>query len=214
MNKYLALIEDLVKQGVLRTPAVINAFKTIKREDFVLPTDVDQAYLNEPLPIGQGQTISQPLTVAIMLELLQAQPGERILDVGSGSGWSVALLTQIVGKAGQVYGIERIPELAAMAKTNVEKYGFISTGRAEVKLGDGTKGLPDLAPFDKIIVAAATSSVPRALKEQLKIGGRAVIPLGGEYFGQDMTVLTKLSDIEFREERHGGFVFVPLIQDN
>ena len=123
------LIDRLIKQGYLKTPLIIEAFRNIKRQDFVLEKLKDDADINAPLPIGYDQTISQPLTVAFMLELLQPKPGEKILDVGSGSAWQTALLAHCVGSppvgGGKVFGIERIPELVEFGKKNISKYNFI-----------------------------------------------------------------------------------------
>ena len=136
----MSLINDLIQSRYLKTPEVIDAFKNIKRKDFLLPEDKDSAEINSPLSIGYGQTISQPLTVAFMLEALQPKKGDKVLDVGSGSGWTVALLSQIVGDAGKVYGIEKIKELEKFAESNVLKYNFIKKAVAEIIQGDGYKG--------------------------------------------------------------------------
>ncbi|MCK5211333.1 protein-L-isoaspartate(D-aspartate) O-methyltransferase [Candidatus Parcubacteria bacterium] len=208
------LIEKLIRDGYLKTPRIIEAFKEIKRKDFLLPKYKKMAGLNEPLPIDHGQTISQPLTVAFMLELLQAKSGDKILDVGSGSGWSVALISEIVGPKGRVYGLERIQELAEFAECNINKYNFISSKQARIIQGDGYKGLPEYAPFDKIIVAAAAKEVPKNLLVQLKIGGRLVLPIGETMSTQDMVVIDKGKNGQTKEKRYPGFIFVPLINDN
>jgi len=203
------LINSLIKQGYLKTPLIIEAFQKIKREDFI-PEDLqDEADGNFPLPIGHGQTISQPLTVAFMLELLEPKPGEKILDVGSGSGWQTAMLCHIVGKSGKVFAMERVPELVEFGKNNVSKYNFVASGRAVFLHSDGTKGYEKEAPYDKIIVAAAARGIPEALKEQLKIGGRLVIPTKS----QDIRLFEKIGKDEFKEKIIPGFVFVPLISD-
>ena len=207
-------VDELIKEEYLKTPEIIKAFKEIKREDFLLPKYKKMAGLNEPLPIGHEQTISQPLTVAFMFELLQAKPGDKILDVGSGSGWSVTLLSEIVGPKGRVYGLERIQELAELAEHNINKYNFISNKQARITHGDGYKGLPDCAPFDKIIVAAAAKEVPKNLLKQLKIGGRMVLPIGETMSTQDMVVIDKESEEKYKTKRFPGFIFVPLIKNN
>ena len=173
------LIDSLIKDGWLKTPAIIEAFRKIKRVDF-LPKDLeDLAELNEALPIDCGQTISQPLTVAFMLEQLQPQLGDKILDVGAGSGWTTALLAEIVGEKGKVVAIEVVPELAEFGRANVAKYNFIEKGTVEVICADGSKGYEREAPFDKIMVSASVQKrVPKAWKEQLKIEGRIVTPMG------------------------------------
>ena len=206
------LIDELIQSKYLKSPEIINAFRKIKREDFLLPGDEDQAEVNAPLSIGFSQTISQPLTVAFMLELLQAKPDDKVLDVGSGSGWTCALLAEIVGESGKVYGIERIRELKEFAKKNIKKYNFIDKGIAQIFCSDGYKGLPEFAPFDKIIVAAAAEETPKKLLKQLKVGGRMVLPVGRQYESQDIVVIDKVGEDKFEEKRFPGFVFVPLVK--
>ncbi len=207
------LIDDLIQSKCLKTPKIIDAFKKIKRKDFLLPEDKDSAEINSPLPIGYGQTISQPLTVAFMLEVLQPKKGDKVLDVGSGSGWTVALLSQIAGDDGKVYGIEKVKELKKFAENNVLKYNFIKKGIAKIIQGDGYKGFPEHAPFDKIIVAATAEKVPPALLKQLKAGGRLVIPVGRQYESQDIVVIDKIGKDKFKEKKYSGFVFVPLVKE-
>lgn len=207
------LIDGLVKSGYLKTPEIVDAFRKIKRRVFVLPEDTDKVELDEPLSIGYGQTISQPATVAFMLEKLQPKKSERILDVGSGSGWTTALLAQIVGARGKVYGIERIEELKNFAERNVGKYDFIKSGTVHIFYTDGFYGLPELAPFDKILVSAATEEIPPELLKQLKAGGRLVMPVGRRFESQSIAVVEKISESKFNKEIYPGFVFVPLIKD-
>lgn len=196
----------------MRTPDVIEAFKKIKREDFVLPEDKEVAQINAPLPIGYGQTISQPMTVAFMLELLQLKKGDKVLDVGSGSGWTASLLGEIVGENGRVYGIEIVKELKKFGEKNVAKHADILHGRVKIFQADGYNGLPEVAPFDKILVSAAAESMPGRLLEQLKIGGRLVIPLGRQFETQDIVAIDRVGENEFKEKRYPGFIFVPLIK--
>ena len=202
------LIDELIKQGYLRTPHIIEAFKTIKRQDFVLEDLKDEADINAPLPIGYSQTISQPLTVAFMLELLQPKPGDKILDIGSGSGWQTAMLACIVGVNGKVFAIERIPELVEFGKNNVAKYNYIEKGIVEFICADGSKGLKEHAPFDKIIAAASAEKIPSQWKEQLKINGRLVTPVEGSIW-----LLIKKGKDKFEEKEFPGFAFVPLVED-
>ncbi|MBI2592897.1 MAG: protein-L-isoaspartate O-methyltransferase [Candidatus Colwellbacteria bacterium] len=202
------LIHELVKTGYLKTPFLIEAFRNIDREDFVPESLTNEAYGNYPLPIGFGQTISQPLTVAFMLELLQPQVGEKILDVGSGSGWQTALLAYVVGDKGKIIAIERIPELRVTAEKNISKYNFVEKGVAEVVLGDGSRGYADGAPYDKIVAAAAGGEIPYEWKKQLKVGGRIVAPVR-----QSIMVVDKTGTDSFETEEHLGFSFVPLIKD-
>ncbi len=204
------LIEELIKAGHLRTPRIISAFQKIKRQDFVLSEIREEADGNYPLSIGYGQTISQPFTVAFMLELCQPQEGDKVLDIGSGSGWTTALFAEIVSERGKVFGIELISQLKEFGEGNVKKYNFVSSGRVVFICGDGSKGLSHEAPFNVIHVAAAAADIPQALLDQLAIGGRLVIPEGT--MTQDMVLITKISDRRFEEKRFPGFVFVPLIR--
>ena len=202
----MALIDSLIEQGWLKTPRIIHAFKKIKRIDF-LPEDMkDLAELNEALSIGHGQTISQPLVVAFMLELLDAKPGEKVLDIGAGSGWTSALLSEIVGDKGKVIAIEIIPELVEFGRKNISKYNFIEKGITEFVCADGSKGYEKEAPFDKILCSAEAKEVSQAWKDQLKIGGRIVTPIGSSIW-----LFVKKSSEQFEEKEYPGFVFVPLI---
>lgn len=208
------LIDELVKEGYLKTPEIINAFKTIKREDFVRPEDVERADVNAPLPIGYGQTISQPATVAFMLEKLGPVAGEKILDIGCGSGWTTALLARIAGEAGRVYGVERIRELADFASGNASKYDLVKRGIVQIFCADGFYGLPEFSPFNKILVSAAAEEIPDELLKQLKNGGRLVMPLGRKFQNQSIIKIDKTAEDEFIREDYPGFIFVPLVKDN
>ncbi len=190
----------------MKTPVIIEAFRAVDRKDFVLPEYEEEAYANHPLPIGLGQTISQPLTVAFMLELLHPEPGDKVLEVGAGSGWVTALLSHIVGLGGRVVSIERLPALKDMAAANVSKYNFINKGVAEIMLGDGSKGHSQEAPFAKITAAATAGSIPVAWKAQLKTKGRIVAPVLNT-----IEVWDKVGTNEFRCKEYKGFRFVPLI---
>lgn len=201
------MINSLIKDGYLKTPEIIEAFKSIDRADFVLEEYKNEAYVNAPLPIGFGQTISQPLTVAFMLELLEPKAGEKILDVGAGSGWVSALLAQIAGDKGEIIGIERIPELKEMAEKNIAKYNFIEKGIVKIILGDGAKGYKKEAFYDKIIAgAAAYDDIPLEWKKQLKIGGRITAPVKNS-----IVVIDKIGKNEYSKKEYFGFSFVPLI---
>ena len=202
------LIQKLTSEGYLKTPRIIEAFRKIHRRDF-LPDKIKEDYaLNIPLSIGYGQTISQPLTVAFMLELLEPVEGDKILDVGSGSAWTTALLAYIVGPKGKVYAIERIPQIKDFGENNLKNYDFKNI---EVFCGDGSRGLSEFAPYDNIQVgAAAQMGIPQALLEQLKVGGKLVIPVG--QYSQDMVLVTKTDNDKYDEKKFPGFQFVPLIE--
>ncbi len=201
------LIAKIIESGILKSKSVIAAFQKIDRADFVLKKYRDEVYEDYPLPIGYGQTISQPSTVAFMLELLDPQEGEKILDVGSGSGWTTALMAHIVGSTGKVWGLERVPELVEFGCENLAKYKFSNAQILQTERGLLAPRLPtgDFAGFDKILVSAAGESLPQELVGQLKVGGRMVIPIGNSIFKIDKT-----SESEIKKQEFPGFVFVPL----
>jgi len=205
----MALVEELIKDNWLKTPYIIEAFKKIKRVDFLPEEMKNFAELDEALPIGQRQTISQPLVVAFMIELLQPAEGEKIMDVGAGSGYSSALLAEIVGKNGKVIALEILPKIKGFGEKNVAKYGFIKNGRVEFVLADGSRGYPKEAPFDRILCSAATQrEIPQTWREQLRIGGKIVAPIGSSIW-----VFTKKPEKKFEEIEYPGFTFVPLITE-
>lgn len=195
------LISNLTQKGILKTERIINAFINISRKNFVLPEDREEACEDQPFPIGFGQTISQPLTVAFMLELLQPEEEDNILDVGSGSGWTTALLAELA-KKGHVYGTELIPELVDFGKKNLARYKFKN---AQIVRAGETIGLKEKSSFDRILVSASARRIPKELIEQLKTGGTMVIPVGNCIFK-----LKKISEKKAEMERFDGFAFVPL----
>ena len=204
---FMDLVDGLIEQGWLKTPRLIEAFRKIKRRDFLPPEMQGLSELNEALPIGRGQTISQPLVVAFMLELLQPEPGDKILDIGSGSGWTTALLVEIIGEKGKVIALEIIPELKEFGERNVAKYNFVKRGIVEFICTDGSVGYEREAPYDKILCSAAVQDeIPKPWQEQVKIGGRIVSSVRDEIWRMD-----KISDNDFQTERFSGFVFVPLV---
>lgn len=201
MDTYKNLINNLHEQGAIRNPAVLQAFQDVERAHF-LPAEVrSRAGENVPLPIGYGQTNSQPYTVAFLLELLEVEPGMKVLDVGCGSGWTSALLGHMVGINGQVTGTEIVPELASDAAQNTEMYSNVEIQHTEEVLG-----APEKAPFDRILVSAEAETVPQALLDQLASTGILVVPIGGSVWK-----LTKHETGEIEEEQYPGFVFVPLV---
>jgi len=200
------LVEELISSGYLKTPDIIAAFQKIDRKDFVPDEYKDRAYVDAPLPIGFGQTISQSLTVAFMLELLRPKEGDKIMEAGSGSGWQTALLARIVGEKGRVFAIEIIPELEKMGRRNVSKYDFVKSGIVEFHCFNAIGGLPEKAPFDGIIAAASAEEIPEEWKKQLKEGGRLVMPIKDKIFA-----IEKKKGGGFETESYPGFAFVPFV---
>ena len=199
------LIEIIKQKGGLKDRRIEEAFKAIEREDFVPASLVREAKKDSPIPIGFGQTISQPYTVAFMLELLKPKRGEKILDVGSGSGFTTALLAYLVEETGTVYGTEIIPELIEFGKNNLAKYGFHN---ASIREAENVLGLREEAPFDKILVNATGSRLPQSLVEELKVGGIMVVPVK-----EAIWRVEKTSDLDVNIKKYEGFVFVPLREE-
>lgn len=202
------LIDELIHEGVLHTEQYIAAFRAVRRADF-LHTDMQQfADENVALPIIHGQNISQPYTVAFMLEHLQPQPGDRILEVGCGSGWVTGLLAQIVGASGYVYAIDIIPQLVDLTQEHLRKYKFENI---HLQWGNGWKGVPEHAPFNRIIVSAGAPKVPQTLVDELAHNGKLVVPVGEDI--QELYVITKHSDGKLTQDLFPGFQFVPMVGD-
>lgn len=204
----MTLVNELIKFGWLKSPHIIDAFSDIARKDFLLKEVQDKADLNYALSIGHNQTISQPMVVAFMLEQLQPQRGNKVLDIGAGSGWTAALLAYIVGETGKVVALEIIEELVTFGKENVEKYDYISKGIVEFLKRDANEGYTVEAPYDRILVSASLPEkiLPEAWKEQLSAGGRIVVPIKNSIW----TFVKKL-DGSFSEKEYPGFTFVPFV---
>jgi len=197
------LLDKIIRSGNLSSASLIKAFEEIDRQDFVKSEYQDRAYDDLPLPIGYGQTISQPTTVAFMLERLQPRKDDYVLDVGSGSGWTAALLANIVGPNGKVVGTERIEALVKFGRVNLNKYGY---HHADILLAEDYVGYKEAAPYDKILVSAAALEVPSELVEQLKEGGTMVIPVKSSIYK-----VTKTSSKDYKYDEYYGFSFVPLV---
>ena len=196
--------EQLVPRGI-EDERVLEAFRRVPRHRFVPPADQEQAYGDHPLPIGQNQTISQPYIVALMTESLQLQGSEKVLEVGTGSGYQAAILAELVPA---VYTVERLPDLMEKARRVLDELGYTNIN---YKSGDGAIGWPEESPFDAILVAAAAKSVPQGLTDQLAPGGRLVIPVGNTWF-QDLVLMTR-EKTGLKRKKLCGCRFVPLILD-
>ena len=196
--------EQIARRGIA-DPNILEAFRRVLREAFVAPELSHQAYGDHPLPIEAGQTISQPYIVALMIEAAGVKPGDRVLEVGAGSGYAAAILGQI---AGEVIAIERHGELARLAAERMERLGYANVRIVE---GDGTRGWPELAPYDGILVAAAGEQVAPPLIDQLAAGARIVMPVGKPDGPQILVRVTRGSDGRLSREELGPVRFVPLI---
>jgi protein-L-isoaspartate(D-aspartate) O-methyltransferase len=198
-----SMVEGQIRSRGIRNERVLAAVEKVPRHLFVPENLKGAAYEDRPLPIGDGQTISQPYIVALMTDLLDPHAGDRILEIGAGSGYQAAILAEL---ASEVVTIERIPQVAARARRNL---GTAGSRKVEVILGDGTLGYPPKAPYQGILVTAGTPEVPPPLVDQLADGGRLVAPVGPHGI-QELVRLVKEGD-RIRRESHGGVVFVPLI---
>ena len=202
------LISRLIRWGYLTKPDIIEAFRKVPRHEFLPANLRDYAYDDQPLPIGHGQTISAPSMIAIMLDSLELKPGQKVLEIGTGSGYNAALVAEMVGPTGKVFTIERIPELAEFGRANLQKTGY---GWVNVLIEDGTTGHKKEAPWDRILVTACSPEIPRHLIEQLKVGGKLATPVGQHYMFQTWSVVEKRSEKDIITRERGGCSFVPLV---
>jgi protein-L-isoaspartate(D-aspartate) O-methyltransferase len=199
------MVETQIRLRGVADAAVLQAMERVPRHRFVSSEYEYQAYDDHPLPIGYGQTISQPYIVALMTEMLRLGPGDRVLEIGTGCGYQTAVLAEIVG---EVYTVEVIPELAEEASRRLYQLGY---ERVHVRRGDGYEGWPEHAPYNGIIVTAAAPEIPSPLLEQLADLGRLVIPVGGRFEGQDLWLLEKRG-ARIERRNYGGVLFVPLVK--
>ncbi len=210
-DPFAAAREELVETGVIgygiEDPAVIQAMRTVPRHRFVPPEYWDQAYENHPLPIGYGQTISQPYIVALMTEALELEPGDRVLEIGTGSGYQAAVLLEL---GMEVYSIEIVGPLADSAATVLEELDYANL---KLKHADGYFGWEQTAPFDAIIVTAAPDHVPQPLLAQLEVGGVLVIPVGPVGGFQELWTVRRVAVDEYVSTSLGGVRFVPLVRE-
>jgi len=208
-DKRKRLVQDLKKKGYLENSGVIKSFETVPRENFIPSKYEKQAYVDRPLSIGEGQTISAPSMIAIMLEVLKVEEGQKILEIGTGSGYNAALMAEMVGEEGKIYSVERLSEVAEFGRKNLEDAGY--GGIVDVIVGDGTTGLGREAPFDRIIVTACAPKVSDSLIEQLKVDGILAAPVGSHYRGQRLLEVEKVAKGDTEINRHTSCAFVPLI---
>jgi protein-L-isoaspartate(D-aspartate) O-methyltransferase len=202
-GKRKKLVDELKRKGIT-DEEVLRAINTVPRHDFMDPAFLNHAYIDKAFPISSGQTISQPYTVAVQTELLHVKKRDKILEIGTGSGYQAAILAEMGAK---VYTIERYRELYLKAQRIFSDLGY----NADFFYGDGYEGKPQYGPFDGIIITAATAEIPEKLPQQLKIGGKLVVPLGSSN-SQVMTLVVRTSEDNFEYSSHGSFVFVPLLK--
>jgi protein-L-isoaspartate(D-aspartate) O-methyltransferase len=202
-GKRKKLVEELRRKGIV-DEEVLRAINAVPRHDFMDPAFLNHAYIDKAFPISSGQTISQPYTVAVQTELLQVKKRDKILEIGTGSGYQCAILAEMGAK---VYTIERYRELYFKAQRTLTSLGYT----ADFFYGDGFEGKPKYGPFDGIIITAATVEIPEKLPRQLKIGGRLVVPLGNSN-SQVMTLVIRKGEDDFEYSSHGSFVFVPMLK--
>lgn len=200
------LIVRMKESGYLKSKNLEKVLREVPRHFFIPEDIIDMSYRDVPLSIGHGQTISQPSTVVIMTENLDVKEGQKILEIGTGSGWQAALLSKLVGNKGFVYTVERIHELIVFSRRNLKK---LKIKNVKIFEGDGSLGLKKNSPYERIIVTAACPEVPKPLLDQLKTNGRMIIPVGS-YGRQEMFVVVKRRN-KIEKKSIGGFAFVPLI---
>lgn len=205
-NKRLKMVDSQIRARGIRDPRLLKAMEKIPRHLFVSEALREQAYNDNPLPIDNGQTISQPYIVALMTEAMDIKGNEKVLELGTGSGYQTAILAEL---AEMVFSIERIALLANNARRVLDSLNYFNVA---IRVGDGTYGWKEESPFDSIIVTAGAPSIPQTLVDQLAIGGRLVIPVGSRN-SQTLIKLTRLSDKEIKKEDLGGCRFVDLIGD-
>ncbi|MGZ7067041.1 MAG: protein-L-isoaspartate O-methyltransferase [Methanobacterium sp.] len=206
------MVKRLSESGYIKSDKVRKAMEAVPREEFIPTSNRPYAYVDRPLPIGEGQTISAPHMVSMICELLELEEGLKVLEIGSGFGYNAAVIAQIIGKKGHLYSIERIESLAEIAKENLKRTGL--GDNVTIIVGDGTKGYKEEAPFDRIYGTASAPSVPEPLKEQLKIGGIILVPVGEQQYYQDLIYIKRESEDKFETKSIGGVAFVPMIGDH
>lgn len=203
----MEVVEHLERIGYIKDPRIKKAMLKVKRELFVTQDYKRDAYVDMPLPIPGGATISAPHMYAITLKAVKLKKGEKVLEIGSGSGYGAALINELVGSEGRTITVEIIPEVCGFAIKNLKKTGYKNV---KVIRGDGSLGYEKDAPYDAIIVTAACPEIPKPLVNQLKTGGRLVAPVGGISSGQDLIYLEKTKEGEIKTRNLGGVIFLPL----
>ncbi|MFY9639032.1 MAG: protein-L-isoaspartate(D-aspartate) O-methyltransferase [Methanobacterium sp.] len=206
------LVSNLINRGYVKTKPVEDAMKKVPREEFMTPETKSYAYLDRPIPLQDGQTISAPHMVAIICEILALKKGMQVLEIGTGFGYNAAVVAEIIGPEGHVYTIERIENLKNIAEKNLRRTGY--SENVTVILGDGTKGYEGKSPYDRIYATASAPKIPEPLKTQLQIGGRLLSPIGRDTSVQELLCLKRINENEYKSYNLGGVVFVPMIGEH
>ena len=206
------LVTNLLEMGYIKSDIVKDAMEKVPREEFMTPETKNYAYLDRPIPLEEGQTISAPHMVAIICEKLALEKGMQVLEIGTGFGYNAAVVSEIIGPEGHVYTIERIEKLKNIAEQNLKRTGY--SDNVTVIHGDGTKGYEEKSPYDRIYATASAPKIPEPLKKQLKIGGRLLTPIGRDTSVQELLCLSRVGEDEFKSYNLGGVVFVPMIGEH
>jgi len=206
------LVSKLSDMGYIKTDLVKGAMIKVPREEFMTPETKSYAYLDRPIPLEEGQTISAPHMVAIICERLALENGMKVLEIGTGFGYNAAVVAEILGPEGHVYTIERIESLKNIAEQNLKRTGY--SENVTVILGDGTRGYEEKSPYDRIYATASAPKVPEPLKQQLKIGGRLLTPIGRDTSVQELLCLMRINENDYKSYNLGGVVFVPMIGEH
>jgi protein-L-isoaspartate(D-aspartate) O-methyltransferase len=206
------LVSNLLNRGYVKTKPVEDAMKKVPREEFMTPETKSYAYLDRPIPLQDGQTISAPHMVAIICEILALKKGMQVLEIGTGFGYNAAVVAEIIGPEGHVYTIERIENLKNIAEQNLRRTGY--SENVTVIFGDGTKGYEEKSPYDRIYATASAPKIPEPLKTQLQIGGRLLSPIGRDTSVQELLCLKRINENEYKSYNLGGVVFVPMIGEH
>ncbi len=211
-NEREELVDKLLSNGYIKTEEVKNAMLKVPREEFMPVENRKYAYTDQPLPIGEGQTISAPHMVAIICEILKINKGMKVLEIGSGFGYNAAVVAELLGPKGHLYTVERIEKLAIAAEENLKRTGYDRC--VTVIHQDGTRGFEEEAPYDRIYATASAPKVPYPLKEQLKICGRLITPVGSHNLFQELVCVHRVSLDEYERSSMGGVAFVPMIGEH
>jgi protein-L-isoaspartate(D-aspartate) O-methyltransferase len=206
------LVENLLSYGYIKSDEVKEAMLKVPREEFIPPENREYAYKDQPLPIGEGQTISAPHMVAMICDTLQLEKGMKVLEIGTGYGYNAAVVAELIGPEGHLFTTERIEPLAQKAEENLKRTGYKKC--VTVVHTDGTKGLKQEAPFDRIYATASAPKVPEPLMEQLKIGGRLLTPIGPQSYFQELICIFRESEDKYESRKLGGVAFVPMIGEH